>query len=78
MVHLIKTPCRFVNEKLEERKRKKEQQRLASYPRPAPSSQPFYSEPYPDYDDDDRRRPYEDGWDHRRRENGGRYTTGRV
>lgn len=74
MVHLIKTPCRFVNEKLEERKRKKEQQRLASYPRPAPSSQPFYSEPYPDYDDD--------GWDHRRRhsyqENGGRYTTGRV
>ncbi|KAI6243704.1 hypothetical protein M3Y99_00033500 [Aphelenchoides fujianensis] len=59
VVHFLKTPCRFVSEKLDERKRKKEAARIASYPRtqiPRPVyEQPPpplpYREPKPDYDD---------------------------
>ncbi|KAI6205896.1 Hsp-43 [Aphelenchoides besseyi] len=54
VVRFIKTPCRFVNEKLEERKRKKkEANRLASYPQPRAFEPlpPLPYEPKPDYED---------------------------
>lgn len=74
-------PCRIVNEKLAERKRKKEQQQLSAYPRQQTQHQPFYNEPYPDYDDEfdkhSARSPVRQEWGNHRRshsyqENGGR------
>jgi hypothetical protein len=82
-VRILTTPCRIVNEKLAERKRKKEQQQLSGYPpRQQTQQQPFYNEPYPDYDDEfDRhsaRSPARQEWGNHRRshsyqDNGGRY-----
>lgn len=82
IVHALTTPCRIVNEKLAERKRKKEEQRRNTQQR-----QPInhYNEPYPDYpiyDDEFGKRslytPVRQEWGNRRRsrsyqENGGRY-----